>query len=208
MKKNIEITKFIEEFEFNCSKVQKKKFNKGEQILSYSNDNNRQLCILLSGTACLTKYDYDGNKFITERFYDNSIFSNMFYDLNDDIEYVVEAKSKCEVLFFPYEYIYEKCKSNCSFHKRLIEIFPYLVISKISSLTLRINILSMKSTREKLLAYFKSLSEQYGKSFILPFSITELACFLAVDRSSMSRELAILKNQKIILQDRNKITLL
>ncbi|MCI8392534.1 MAG: winged helix-turn-helix domain-containing protein [Clostridia bacterium] len=52
------------------------------------------------------------------------------------------------------------------------------------------------------------MSKKYGKSFTLPFSITELANYLSVDRSSMSRELSYLKSEKFIKQDRNKITLL
>lgn len=56
-----------------------------------------------------------------------------------------------------------------------------------------------------ILIYFL---KNIGKTFTLPFSITELANYLAVDRSSMSRELSYLKAEKFIEQDRNKITLL
>lgn len=201
------IAKFIEEFEAGCSMVQRKKFNKGETIISYS-DKQNQFCILASGTANLVKYDYNGNKFVTERFIKNSIFGEIFFQLDTNSEFVVEAKEKCEVLFFQYKYINEKCKMNCAFHKKLVEALPSLIISKITSLTTRIELLSMRSTREKLLNYFYFLANQYGKSFTLPFSITELSNFLAVDRSSMSRELSKLKKEKIIMQERNKITLL
>jgi len=47
-----------------------------------------------------------------------------------------------------------------------------------------------------------------GKTFTIPFSITDLANYLAVDRSSMSRDLSYLKAEKFIQQDRNKVTLL
>ena len=123
-------------------------------------------------------------------------------------EFVVEAKDKCEVLLFSYDDINEKCKSNCSFHQKLITFFPDLVISKITDLTSRIELLSRRTTRDKLLGYFNLLSKQHGKNFTLPFSITELANYLAVDRSSMTRELSILKKENFIKQDRNKITLL
>lgn len=57
MKNNIDISKFIDEFEVGCSRVQKKTFYKGDVIINYS-DNNNELCILVSGTASLIKYDY------------------------------------------------------------------------------------------------------------------------------------------------------
>ena len=207
MKNYNDISEFMTEFETKCSIVKKKSFRKGEQILSYS-ETSDLLCFLVSGSANLIKYDYDGNKFVTERLYKNSIFSNIFYQFNSDIEHVVEAREKCIVLFFPYKYFYGKCEANCNFHKNLLEVFPKLVVYKMESLTSRLEILSLTSTREKLLNYFNILSKQHGKSFELPFSITELANYLAVDRSSMSRELSKLKKENIIKQDRNKITLL
>lgn len=85
---------------------------------------------------------------------------------------------------------------------------PSLIITKIIDLTSRVDLLSRRTTRDKLLGYFEVLSKKYGKTFTLPFSITELANYLAVDRSSMTRELSYLKKENFIKQDRNKITLL
>ena len=202
-----DISNFISEFSKNCSKLKLKQFNKGETITTFV-INRFQICILISGNADLVRYDYTGYKTVTERFSSNSIFGEIFYNINTNNEFVVEAKEKCEVLFFSYEDINEKCKNSCPFHKKLVAFFPKLIISKITDLTSRIEILSKRTTREKLLAYFAVLSKQYGKSFTLPFSITELANYLVVDRSSMSRELANLKKNKLIKQDRKKITLL
>ncbi len=201
------IPEFAEQFSANCSKVQLKKFNKGETITTFLVNRN-QLCILLSGNADLVKYDYNGHRTIAERFSKNAIFGEIFYHINTNNEFVVEAKEKCEVLIFPYDDINKKCKANCSFHKTLLEVFPNLVISKITELTSRIELLSRRTTRDKLLGYFNLLAKQYGKTFTLPFSITELANYLSVDRSSMTRELSILRKENFIKQDRNKITLL
>ena len=85
---------------------------------------------------------------------------------------------------------------------------PALIVNKILDLTSRVDLLSRRTIRDKLLGYFELLSKKYGKTFTLPFSITELANYLAVDRSSMTRELSYLKKEKFIKQDRNKITLL
>lgn len=203
----VDISSFINDFSTNCSKVQIKDFNKGETITTFLVNRN-QLCILISGSADLARYDYNGHKTVTERFSDNSIFGEIFYHVNTNNEFVVEAKEKCKVLLFSFEDINEKCKTNCPFHKKLTAFFPNLFISKITNLTSRIDILSRRTTRDKLLGYFNLLSKQHGKSFTLPFSITELANYLVVDRSSMSRELANLKKDNFIKQNRNKITLL
>ena len=208
MKNTFNISNFIEDFSTNCSKVLIKEFSKGETITTFLVNRN-QFCILISGTADLVKYDYNGNRIIAERFSKNSIFGEIFYHINTNSEFIVEAKEKCKVLLFSYDDINEKCKSSCSFHQKLIAYFPNLVISKITDLTSRIELLSRRTTRDKLLGYFNLLTKQHpSKTFTLPFSITELANYLSVDRSSMSRELATLKKENFIKQDRNKITLL
>ncbi len=207
MQDNLEISNFIEDFSSNCSKVKIKTFDKGETITTFLVNRN-QFCILISGTADLVRYDYNGNRLVAEKFSTNSIFGEIFYHINTNSEFVVEARDKCKVLLFSYDDITKKCKHNCSFHQKLVTFFPNLVISKITDLTSRIELLSRRTTRDKLLGYFNLLSMQYGKSFDIPFSITELANYLSVDRSSMTRELSILKKENFIKQDRKKITLL
>ena len=162
----------------------------------------------MSGTADLVRYDINGNRIVTEHFSTNSIFGEIFYNINTNSEFIVEAKEACKVLMFLYDDISIKCKSNCTFHKILATNFTSVILSKIMDLTSRVELLSRRTTREKLLGYFNQLSQKHGKSFTLPFSITELANYLAVDRSSMTRELSTLKKEKFIEQNRNKITLL
>lgn len=204
---SFDIANFADSFSKSCSKAQVKVFNKGETITTYLVNRN-QFCILLSGNADLVRYDINGNRIVTERFTNNSVFGEIFYDINTNSEFIVEAKEKCTVLLFSYDDINKKCKINCSFHKTLVASMPNIILTKILDLTSRVDLLSRRSTRDKLLGYFGLLSKKYGKTFTLPFSITELANYLAVDRSSMSRELSYLKKENFIKQDRNKITLL
>lgn len=53
---NFDIQGFITDFSKSCSKTQIKTFSKGEVITTYLVNRN-QLCILISGTADLVRYD-------------------------------------------------------------------------------------------------------------------------------------------------------
>lgn len=207
MLKYLDISKFAIDFAAGCSKAQIKNFNKGETITTYLVNRN-QFCILMSGNADLVRYDINGNRIVTEHFSKDSIFGEIFYDINTNSEFIVEAREKCEVLLFSYDDINTKCKASCTFHKVLVSSMPNLIINKIMDLTSRVDLLSRRTTRDKLLGYFELLSKKQGKTFILPFTITELANYLSVDRSSMTRELSYLKKENFIKQDRNKVTLL
>ena len=77
------------------------------------------------------------------------------------------------------------------------------------SLNTRVELLTKKNIRDKLLSYFELLSTQsLSKSFFLPFSLTDLADYLSVDRSAMMRELSHLKEEGFIEKKGNRITLL
>ena len=205
---NSNIDNFLYDFEHSCQKVQKKTFAKGETITSYIEKRN-QFCILLSGNADLVRYDLNGNKTIVEHFSKNNIFGEVFYIVTTNNELSVEARSKCEVLIYSYQDIHYKCKQNCKFHQKLSEYLPELILDKVTSLNMRVELLTKRSTRDKLLGYFNLLSTRnLSKTFKLPFSLTDLADYLSVDRSAMMRELKLLKEENFIKKNGKIITLL
>ena len=206
--KEKEISEFFSEFSNNCKKVITKKFEKNEIITTYI-AKRKQLCLLCSGEADLIRSDFNGNKTIVEHYFPNNIFGEIFYNVTTNNELFVEARKNCEVLFFDYEYIEDKCTITCSYHKKVLQYLPNLLLEEINSLNTRIEILSKRTIREKLLTYFNIIStKNISKSFTLPFSLTDLADYLSVDRSAMMREIGYLRKDKIIDKIGNKITLL
>ena len=72
----------------------------------------------------------------------------------------------------------------------------------------KIEFISKRTTKEKLLAYLSSEAKKAGSnSVIIPFNRQELADFLSVDRSAMSAELCKLRNSGIIDFNKNKFML-
>lgn len=205
---NSTISDFFYNFLKNCSKVQKKTFTKGQTITNYIAKRN-QFCLLVSGEANLIRYDLNGNKTIVEHLNKNDIFGEIFYNVTTNNELFVVAKKNCTVLFYSYDLLQNKCEKNCKFHKILFQTLPDLFLNEINDLNTRLELLSKRTIREKLLAYFTIISTQnISKTFVIPFSLTDLADYLSIDRSAMMRELGNLKNEKIIEKEGNRITLL
>ena len=204
----MDISNLAQNIDSNCIKVQKKSFLPGTVITTYM-EKRKQICILLSGKAELIRYDYKGNKDIIEHFSPNDIFGEVFHHVNTNNELFVLATKKCEVLLFLYDDIRKKCKQNCSFHTTLISNLLELTLNNAILQNTRIEILSKRSIREKLLSYFNILSKKaYSKNIVLPFSLTNLADYLSVDRSAMMREIKNLIDEGFISKDKNKIKLL
>ena len=73
----------------------------------------------------------------------------------------------------------------------------------------KLDIISKKTTSEKLIAYLMNEARVQGKnSFLIPFDRQELADFLGVDRSGLSVEIGKLKKAGIIDNRKNYFTIL
>ena len=91
-------------------------------------------------------------------------------------------------------------------HTRAI---AFTLINSINDKNNRIEILTKKTIRNRLLEYFKIVSlKNKSKNIYLPFTFTDLADYLAIDRSAMTRELKNLKEEGFIEIKNKRITLL
>lgn len=201
MKKAFDVQAFAQELSKNCAQAQIRRFKKDEVITTYLINRN-QICILLSGEAYLVRYDAKGVKSIIDCFKTDDVFGEAFYRIRTNRELFVLAKTDCEVLFFSYS-MQELCDKNCAFHHTLVESLPDLILSRVIAINTRIELLSKRSIRDKLLSYFSSLA--VGRNtFELPFSLTDLADYLIIDRAAMMREIKKLREDKIIDKKRKE----
>lgn len=189
-----------------CAKVKQKRFKKGEVITTYL-VKREQVCILITGTADLIRYDLKGNKSIVERYHEDDMFGELFYNVSTNNELSVEAKDDCVVIFFDAENLYQPCPLNCDFHKQLNQDIMQRVISKYVQLNNRIECLTKRTIRDKLLYYFQLISGPTSKTVSIPFSYTDLADYLNVERSALMRELKNLSDEGFIERNGSKITL-
>lgn len=75
-------------------------------------------------------------------------------------------------------------------------------------LTTKIEHLTQKTTRDKILSYLSTEAiKQNSHNFTIPFNRQELADFLSVDRSAMSAELSRMHKDGLIDYNKNKFTL-
>lgn len=158
--------------------------------------------VIISGKASIINYDYLGNRDIIDNLEYDDVFGKPFFKMNSDISII--ATTTCEVLFIDYHLL----TSSSSKYDKINYNINRLLTSKIYSLYEKLEILSKRSTREKLLSYFNNLSKKYKKkTFNLPITYIELADYLSVDRSAMMREIKKLKDEKIISINKKKITI-
>lgn len=191
-----------------CFKPERRCFKRGETITVYASS-LEYLCVLTSGRAHLYCMDSEGEYALLEQYGPNDIFGEVFAMPYGDLGYAVEADTDCQVLFIRFGCIYGRCPKACDHHSRLTRNLFELSAKKAQSLSVRIHMISKKSLRRKLLAYFDYLSDKTGsRSFQLDQSFSQLASYLCADRTSMMRELRNMCDEGLISRQGKNIRLL
>lgn len=181
-------------------------YKKNTNILSTIKDNI--IGIVLDGCVQIIRTDYNGNRTIIEELDKGMLFGSVIYSLSSD-ECTIIAKEDTKTLIIEYERIINSNNNNYPYYNQFIKNLLVITTNIINEKNERIEILTKKTIRDKLLEYFNINIKKYaGRTLYLPFSLTDLADYLAVDRSAMSRELKHLKEEGFITVKERKITLL
>lgn len=160
------------------------------------------ICILITGHIQIIKNDVSGNITILEDIHDGEIFGAISANISSP-EYEIITKEASEIIIMELDNII-KYADNQIFLKNLLEVF----YRKIKEFNNRIEILTNKSIRDKLLAYFNIMAKNNNRIIYLPFTYSELADYLAINRSAMTRELKLLKEEGLIETKGRKIKIL
>ncbi len=183
------------------------RYSKNVDVLS-NNYMDDFFAIIEEGNIQLIYNDYDGNKTIIEEFHEGEVFGSLISQIQSE-EISCITKEKTKITYIEFNQITNndiiKTDSYIIFIKNLIKILSEQVTNKNN----RIELLTKRTTRDKILEYFKMQSQKKGsKTFTLPITYTELANYLSVDRSAMTREIKYLKIEGFIETNGRKISLL
>lgn len=164
---------------------------------------------VLEGRVQVVREDVHGNRIIMAEWGPAELFAEAFAPAEiEEIPVSVYASQKSRILFLDFKRIITQCSSHCEFHSMLIRNMMKVLAQKNIILNNRIDLLGKRSIREKLLAYFWTQSKKTKKNrIVLPFNRNELADFLCVDRSAMSRVLGQMRDEGLISFKNNVIDL-
>lgn len=193
----------------NCFQAVQKTYRPEEAAYDFGRG-GEQVGILERGEASLIRIDEDGISTVLENLTAGSVFGRSLAfsgDRGDSLEVV--CRTACDVLYIDFSHILKRCERACAHHSMLVQNMLRLITDKAQALAERIDVLSRRSIREKLLCFFRQQADRAGGScFTLPFSLSMLADYIATDRSAMMREMKHLRQEDLIRTDGREITLL
>ena len=179
-------------------------FKKGD-IVAFEEENIKHIGIIISGAVDMVKEDLWGNKTMLVRMRKDELFGETFACGSDNLSVVTFLVSEdARILFMPFDRVMHSCTMACVFHHRLIENMVAIIANKNRDLMRKVEVVSKRSIREKLLAYLSIQAQtQNSRYFEIPLGRVELAEYLCVDRSALTRELVKMKEDGLIDYDKN-----
>jgi len=192
-----------------CFQAVQRSYRPDDLIYDFSMPKNDAVGIIERGSAALIRIDEEGVATVLEELTSGGVFGRTlaFAGSGEDSLEVV-CRTSCDVLFIDYPHILKRCENACHHHSLLVQNMLRLISSKAQALSERVDVLSRRSIREKLLCYFRQLADRAGSgTFLLPFSLSTLADYIATDRSAMMRELKRLREEGLVQSDGRKFTL-
>lgn len=191
-----------------CFDMKKRSFSE-KDIIPTSEGTKEYVCLLLEGAVSVSRISIDGSLDLLEYLEDSGVFGDAFAFANKEDEFITVCEKDCSVLYIEKSHITKRCSNACQHHTQVVENMLQLMSNKVVHLTEKVDILSHRSIRGKLMSYFRIQStKQNNLTFELPFSLLKLANYLCIDRSAMMRELKKMKEEEMIELDGRMVTLL
>ena len=192
-----------------CLGYRMERYKKGD-FISMEGEHLENIGLVVKGSVDMIKEDFWGNKTILMRMRQGSVFGETFICGTETLATVSFcAVSDTEVLFLPFRRVMHSCTNACAFHHKLIENMVQLIADKNLELMRKVEVVTKKTLREKILAYLSQQAQLEGGSYFeIPLGRIELAEYLCADRSSLTRELNAMKEEGILDYDRNMFRLL
>lgn len=171
-------------------------FEKKETVL-LAGDALSEVHVVLDGKVAMFQESFDASRHLYAYLTDGDFFGeHAMREKSHSSVFSYQAVTDCIILYMNWEKIIHICPNNCHFHKAMICNMLDIFMKKNIMLMEKLEVLSHKTIREKLLSYFYQQTVIQNNTRIkLPFSRTELANYLGVNRSAMTRELTAMMNE-------------
>ena len=180
-------------------------FNK-EDIISIEGDDCSDLAIILNGSVEIHKPFPSGKIVTINNFHAGNVFGEaILFSESHRYPANVIASSDCEIMYI------SKCEiiKLITLNDIILNNYLSLLSNRILMLNDRITILSLDTIRKKIANIILLEYRKQNKDIVtLPFCRRKMAEMLNIPRPSLSRELAKMRDDKIIKFNKNKIQIL
>ncbi|AEX85377.1 Crp/Fnr family transcriptional regulator [Marinitoga sp. 1135] len=178
---------------------------KKNHVLHSPNEKLEQISIILSGKLKVVKYAPDGNEQVLKYLKENESFGEGLIFSDENYPSYIVAEKDSEVFEISKEGVLKLFKENETF----LILYLNEISKKLLNLSNIVDILIIKSIKERLIRYFLLLHKQQKSDIIYFKSKQQIANDIGSVREVVSKKIKELENEGYIkIIDRNHVKLL
>lgn len=184
---------------------------KKDEIIKKPGEYMQSFGIVIRGNVIAYMDDIDGNHMIVTNVFPSEAFGEALCFLEvREVPIYIKAFTDCLIAWLSPEKIKSPSSEiSGSLYTSLTTRYISMLSDRMLAMNDRIQVLSKNSLRRKLTTFFSQCEHRYGQNtFDISMSRYDLAVYLGVDRSALSRELSAMKNEGIIEFYKNSFRLL
>lgn len=182
-------------------------FEKGA-VLFRTGDVTEEFGVLLSGEVHVESGDLWGNRVILHSIPSGHAFAETYALCGVPMMADVIAVQPSRVLFIRLAALLDEANSAQPWYPKLLRNLTLLFARKNLAWSGRVFCLSAKGIRSRVMMYLSAQAAQAGSTeFSIPFDRQQLADYLNVERSALSKELGRMRNEGILTFRKNHFQL-
>lgn len=190
-----------------CRCIQEKNYSKGETIY-FAGIKIQSLGLILRGRVNLENVNLLGARSILSTLTKGQIFGEAYALTKEALLVSAVAAEDCSILFVNVAHLYQGAHRDSTWYSKIMKNLLLISAYKNLHLSVRTSQTSFKKIRQRLEAYLSGISiTQKSRQFDIPFNRQELADYLNVDRSALSKELMHMKKEGLIDYHKNHFVL-
>lgn len=178
-------------------------------VILHAGRTTERMGLVLEGSITIESNDMWGNRTILSHVGPGQFFAETYALLENEPMLVdVTANEDCRILFLRIGSLKQLVSTRASWVQKLVTNLLTISSHKNLHLTGRSFHTSPKTVRGRLMAYLNSVSLQKGtKEFDIPFDRQQLADYLNLDRTALSKELGRMQKDGILSVKKNHFTI-
>ncbi len=170
-----------------------------DSIIFHAGDLVREMGIVQKGSVNIENIDPWGNRGILSNVGAGQVFAETYALCQEPLMVNAVAAENCEILFLNLQVLMSEHNAKNLWYLKILRNMLRISVQKNLILSQRIFCTTSKTVRGRLLTYLSALSVKSGSStFDIPFNRQQMADYLNLDRSALSKELGRMRDEGMI----------
>ena len=180
-----------------------------DQTVFCTGDQTTAFGILLSGELHIENIDLWGNRIILHNISAGEAFAETYALSRIPMMVDVTASRDSEILFLDLEKLLDDRNSSRPWHTKLLHNLLQLSSAKNIAWSNRMLCISSRHIRTRIMTYLSAEAVRSGsREVTIPFNRQQMADYLNVDRSALSKELGKMRDEGILEFRKNRFRLI